>query len=366
MKKRVAQGCSCCGVMPPYMVHRMIESNDPDLQKFGIRALQMDVRTRTARELGWPLGARGWTLRHRPGLKRKVFDLDHGIDIRVAEHGGLDPAREDLDQGPSPIDDVNWAFDNAKIVYDYYKLLGRDSLDGKGYPLFFHVRVGGFINALWDNSQVFYGGGDGKDILSFAKPLSIAAHELTHGVVSFSSVIDLHGESGAVHESFCDAMAVVIQQWRASVAVEPDWIIGRGVFGGKLADVAGIRSFTAAPAFENHPILGDDPQVKHYANFARLGDDDDSGGIHTNSGIGNLAFYKVCQAIGGNSWDIPARIWYDAFTSRLKPRWGRSSKPQALSYKQAAAATAQSAEELYSVAERDKVVEAWREVGVEI
>jgi Zn-dependent metalloprotease len=39
---------------------------------------------------------------------------------------------------------------------------------------------------------------------------------------------------------------------------------------------------------------------------------------HYSSGIPNLAFCNIAKAIGGNSWDVAGKIWYQAMTA-FKP-----------------------------------------------
>ena len=41
--------------------------------------------------------------------------------------------------------------------------------------------------------------------------------------------------------------------------------------------------------------------------------------MHINSGIPNRAFYLVAEALGGNAWDAPGRIWYDTLTGGSLP-----------------------------------------------
>ena len=46
----------------------------------------------------------------------------------------------------------------------------------------------------------------------------------------------------------------------------------------------------------------------------------DNGGVHTNSGIPNRAFYLAATAIGGFAWETAGRIWYAAMNdARLRP-----------------------------------------------
>ena len=95
----------------------------------------------------------------------------------------------------------------------------------------------------------------------------------------------------------------------------------------------------------------------------KLPDDDnppnDHGGVHINSGIPNLAFYKVASKIGGFAWERAGHIWYETLRdSRLRP----TSNFQAF-----ALLTLNNAEKLYGRDSRDwsAVQEAWDEVGVQ-
>jgi Zn-dependent metalloprotease len=40
----------------------------------------------------------------------------------------------------------------------------------------------------------------------------------------------------------------------------------------------------------------------------------DNGGVHTNSGIPNRAFYLAATGIGGRSWEGAGLVWYDVLT----------------------------------------------------
>ena len=53
------------------------------------------------------------------------------------------------------------------------------------------------------------------------------------------------------------------------------------------------------------PVLGKDPQPADMDGYVDLPHDDqhDSGGVHTNSGIPNHAFYLAATALGGNAWE---------------------------------------------------------------
>ena len=60
------------------------------------------------------------------------------------------------------------------------------------------------------------------------------------------------------------------------------------------------------------PTLGKDPQVGDMSDYVDT--TDDNGGVHTNSGIPNRAFYLAATAIGGDTWEGAGQVWYAALT----------------------------------------------------
>lgn len=343
-------GCSCCSFLPPYIVRHLSESNDADLRRIAFDTLEVDAATRMKRELN-PARIMGRAAVPGIGYRRKVYDME-GRDwqlpgeLRRTENGAV-----------SQDEVVNQAFDAAGITYNFYKkLFGRESLDDAGYPLISSVHFGvNVANAFWNGIQMVYGATDGHFFLPFTRSLGIAAHEMTHGVINFTANLEYAGQSGALNESFCDVMGTAVEQWHAKLKVaDASWTLGREVAGPGLAGVTGFRSFTANKAYEDHPVLGTDPQPKHFSAY--LDTNDDHGGVHVNSGIANHAFYLAAQALGGNVWDRAARIWYQAFTKDLS---------QKATFVNAATATALSAKRLYDDATAAAVADAWRAVGVE-
>jgi Zn-dependent metalloprotease len=84
----------------------------------------------------------------------------------------------------------------------------------------------------------------------------------------------------------------------------------------------------------------------------------DNGGVHTNSGIPNRAFYLAATAIGGQAWERAGRIWYQVMASRaVAPDTPFHSFAQA---------TLAAASALYGPGstESKAVADAWGEVGV--
>jgi thermolysin len=94
----------------------------------------------------------------------------------------------------------------------------------------------------------------------------------------------------------------------------------------------------------------------------------DNGGVHTNSGIVNNAFYlaieggrhrlgATVQGVGAANREQIERVFYRGFTAFLPP---------SATFSQARAATIQAARELYSQgsAAETAVIQAWNAVGV--
>jgi Zn-dependent metalloprotease len=68
----------------------------------------------------------------------------------------------------------------------------------------------------------------------------------------------------------------------------------------------------------NDPRFGADPQPSTMSNWVQSTDDDDGdyGGVHTNSGIPNHAFYLIATGLGGHSWEKAGKIWYDTLRDK--------------------------------------------------
>jgi Zn-dependent metalloprotease len=76
-----------------------------------------------------------------------------------------------------------------------------------------------------------------------------------------------------------------------------------------------------------------DPQPASMPAYKNLPDDDanDYGGVHTNSGIPNRAFYLAATAIGGLAWEGAGKIWYRALTTKFTPTTNFAQAAQARS-----------------------------------
>jgi Zn-dependent metalloprotease len=149
--------------------------------------------------------------------------------------------------------------------------------------------------------------------------------------------------------------SLVKQDARGQSAAEAGWLIGEGLFTDQVQGVA-LRSLKAPGTAYNDDVLGKDPQPAHLSGYIET--EDDSGGVHLNSGIPNRAFYLVATALGGNAWETAGRIWFDTLTSGTLPR--------TVDFAGFARATSRAAVTRYGAGSRehDAVIAGWSEVGL--
>jgi len=254
-------------------------------------------------------------------------------------------------EGAGDVSDVtvNQAYDSTGSTYEFYSsVLARNSIDNRGMRLDSFVHYGrNFNNAFWDGSEMVFGDGDGQMFLGFAMALDVVAHELTHGVTQYSTPggLDYQDQSGALNESISDVFGSVVKQWKLNQAAkDADWLIGAGILGDKVGHA--LRSMKD-PGNRDVTWEGDD-QPSTMDKYVEGGD------VHTNSGIPSHAFYLAAMALGGNSWDKAAKIWYQALPL-LKSN---------ATFADAANATVDVASRTFGSAESDAVKGAWAQVKV--
>jgi len=315
--------------------------------------------------------------------------------------GNLTRAESVLDRGAAlfPSDratdsDNNWtdvaavdAHTHVGWTYDFYfKRFGRRGLDNRDRPIVSMINAlsqqawasdpEDALNAFWCDTcgpgsigMMFFGNGappsvvlGGQTITYFAGGLDVVAHELTHGVTSSTSNLIYFGESGALNEAFSDMMGTSVEFFYQTPGVGPgkaDYLIGEDIARAAAPGALdGLRSMA-------NPALFGDPD--HYSK--RVLGAADNGGVHTNSGIANNAFYLAIeggtnrtsglsvQGVGGANRAQIENVFYRAFAFLM---------PSNATFSTARAATIQAARDLYgagSVVER-AVTQAWTAVGV--
>ena len=254
----------------------------------------------------------------------------------------------------------------AAKVYDYYKNThGRTGIDGSGGPGYYTAAANSSIalisskvhygsrynNAFWNGSYMTYGDGDGSTFSPLVT-LDICGHEMTHGVTERTAGLIYQNESGALNESVSDIFGAMVERYAEGESTNT-WKIGEDAYTPGISGDA-LRSMA-------DPHTGGDPD--HYSE--RYTGSADGGGVHTNSGIPNKAFYLLAKGgthhLGGSMTGIgadkAARIWYRALTSYMS---------SSTNFKGARTATLNAASALYgsTSTEYTRVAQSWSLVGV--
>ncbi|MET1257606.1 M4 family metallopeptidase, partial [Aliikangiella maris] len=244
------------------------------------------------------------------------------------------------------------AHDGASKVYDYYSQKhGRDSLNNQGMSMISSVDLGE-ANAYWTGGQMIYGRAGGGFDNDFTADFDVIGHEFTHGVTQYTSGLVYRNESGALNEAWSDIFGVTIESYRNGTT-SSSWLLGDGLY----------NTPGKALRYMNNPTK--DGRSKDWYPERYTGTLD-NGGVHWNSGIGNLAYVLLVD--GGthprnkSNAQVPSigmakaeKIFYRAATTYMN---------QNTNFSGARTATANAANDLYGAAEKTAVETAWCAVGV--
>jgi Zn-dependent metalloprotease len=342
------------GIVPPYLLTRIARLDDA---RFAVaataaaRALAHDEPMRAARLTFTFGGAEGIVAELTDAPQRTISDAAH-LEVlpgRVVRREGEDPTSEPA---------IDEAYDGLGATFALFsEVYDRNSIDGAGLPLDATVHYGElYDNAFWNGERMVFGDGDGEIFRRFTSSLTVIGHELSHGVVQYTSGLVYRDQSGALNESVADVFGALVEQYASDQEVgQASWLIGEGLFTDEVQGSA-LRSMKAPGTAYDDDVLGKDPQPAHMDDFIET--DDDNGGVHLNSGIPNRAFVLVAEALGGRAWERAGQIWYDALLSPINAR---------IDFAGFGAATHRAATQRYggSSPEADAVREGWSGVGVE-
>ncbi|HEX6896019.1 MAG TPA: M4 family metallopeptidase [Bryobacteraceae bacterium] len=295
-------------ILPPQVLLNIARNGNAQEREFALKTLANDQTVRSSRLAFTLLG--GLKLPHpadmsgTPSEKRSIYDAQHATDL---------PGRLIRKEGDGPVADVavNQAYDGLGDTFNFYlKTYDRNSIDNAGLPLIASVHYDqNYDNAFWNGQQMVFGDGDNVIFTGFTGATDVIGHELTHGVTGSEANLTYHGQPGALNESISDVFGVMVKQYKLNqTADKADWLIGAGILAKGIHGVA-LRSMKAPGTAYDDPKLGKDNQPADMAHYVHTNQDD--GGVHTNSGIPNHAFYLAATAIGGYSWVKAGQIWYD-------------------------------------------------------
>ncbi len=254
---------------------------------------------------------------------------------------------------------LNNAHNYAGTTYDYYKNVhNRDSLNNAGLTIKSSVHYSrSYNNAFWNNSQMVYGDGDGTTFSCLSGDLDVVAHELSHGVCSYSANLTYSNESGALNEGNSDIFAAAVESYAGASSADV-WKIGENIY-------TPTGSSTDALRYMNNPTQ-DGSSRDYYPE--RYTGTSDNGGVHWNSGIANLFYYLLVQggthprgkttvSVTGIGMSDAQRIWYRALTVYMS---------SSTNFSGARTACLNAATDLFgsTSAQYTSVCNAWAAVGV--
>jgi len=255
-------------------------------------------------------------------LHRQIYDFAYNSS--TLPPGALIRSEGGPATGIQEADDV---YDFTADTYNYFQIEhGRDSYDGAGAMMRATVRYCDAScgcpcgNAYWNGIRAVFG----------APPFTgddIVGHEWTHGITQYTAGLIYYKASGALNESYSDIFGEIIDltnvgghdppelRWR--IAETPDF-------------TTGIRNMMNPAAFP-----GGDPARMSSSQF--VCSEADSGGVHSNSGIGNHAFARMVDGGTYNGFTITGigltkagKIEYRALSQYLTPTSGYPDNYDAL------------------------------------
>ncbi|MDQ1664606.1 MAG: hypothetical protein QOH75_637 [Actinomycetota bacterium] len=251
----------------------------------GVWLVQVAARHRDdVRELVLVDAITGKTVLHvnqAPHLTQVVCDNKK----RKREDYTCAPGRYQREDASSSVD-AQAAFRATRAASDFYAslgvdltaLIGSDYGDGKKIRSTVGVCPTGcpYDNAFWDGFQMVYGPG-------FPRADDVVAHELTHGVTQHTSGLIYWFQSGAINESMSDVFGELIDQSNGLGNDDPSvrWLLGE--------DLPFRNPVTRSMS---NPLAYGQPDRVRGPNWVSQ-EDGDSGGVHSNSGVGNKAAYLI-------------------------------------------------------------------------
>ncbi|MGX1312067.1 hypothetical protein RKD24_002186 [Streptomyces calvus] len=256
-----------CSIVPPHVLDRLAQADDPVLAGPARRTLQRDAYERTQRRLTTVVGAPAvapLAEAERAKPHRTVYDAGHGTDL---------PGEKVRGEGDAPGGDatVNRAYAGLGATFELFlKAYARDSIDGNGLPMVATVHYDReYNNAFWNGEQMVFGDGDGEIFLDFTIPIDVIGHELAHGVTQYTANLTYFGQPGALNESVSDVFGALIKQYTlGQTAAEADWLIGAGLLAPRVTGKA-LRSMKEPGTAYDDDVLGKDPQPATMDDYVR-------------------------------------------------------------------------------------------------
>ena len=206
-----------------------------------------------------------------------------------------------------------------QTTWDYFKNIhGRNGIDNLNKKTYSRVHYGSsYENAFWSDSCFCMTYGDGKTTFYPLVSLDVAAHEMSHGVMSKEANLTYSGESGGLNESSSDIFGSLVEFYANNALDAGDWWIGERIY----------RSNWSGSTYTQTKALRymDDP-AKDGRSPACWSSGLGSLDVHYSSGPNNHMFYLLAnggtskcngQSVTGLGRDKAGRIWYKAIADYM-------------------------------------------------
>lgn len=322
------------------------------------------------------------------GLSIEIYDEDlttdeYGGTVTLHDKGAgkytseSDELSVELEVVPLYALDAFWG---VQETHDFYKeVFGRNGFDGK------NTYTGIFMdpsfekddsyaeNAMADvnpqgNGGILVGMGVEGSSNPFSQ-LDVMGHEFTHNVVTTNGHggLEYLGESGALNESIADIMGINVKNYVLGdeLPASSKWLQGEGVF----LNYDAIRSFSnpgspTVPSQQPSYYKG-----RYWYDTGDVSEENDNGGVHGNSGVGNHWYYLLSEggrvtAEDGKTYNIQG-IGMEKSRQIVYRNLIRYLTPTA-TYHDAMVGSVTASEDLYGAAsdESKAVAKAWCAVGL--
>jgi len=251
--------------------------------------------------------------------------------------------------------DAHWG---TEMTYDYYKNVhGRNSIDNNGFRLRSYLHYSNnYANAFWNGQYMTYG--DGSSSMQPFVAMDVIAHEITHGLTSFTADLVYSSESGALNEGFSDIFGNMVEKY--AKPTDASWEMG--------SDIGYVIRDQQNPNATGNP---DTYGGGFWQNTKGCvpSQQNDNCGVHQNSTVHSYWFYLL--AMGGtgkndinNNFNVEAigtdnaaAIAFRALTVYL---------PASSNFEDARFYTARAAADLYGECSKqvESVLKAWYAVGI--
>lgn len=256
--------------------------------------------------------------------------------------------------------DAHWG---AEKTIDYlWTKFNRKSINNANFAIKSYVHYSrNYFNAFWDGQRMIYGDGSSTNGNKPLTSLDVCAHEIGHGMTSFSANLAYNKESGALNEGFSDILGNSVEF--SQRPTKASWKLGED-FSYVIRDMANPNAYRQPDTYGGTywvNVVGCTPTGGATGN--------DYCGVHTNSGVLNFWYYLLVQGgsgtndkgfaynVTGIGLDKAAQIAYRTLTSYLT---------SASTYANARTSSIQAATDLYGSANNEvtQVTNAWNAVGV--